>query len=327
MKKVKNNGNRYCKFCKNKLVKNGKMPSGKQRWFCIKCNKSSTVKRTVKTKYKQLKWFTDWILNKSTIKQISLKKIRTFYNNIKWCWNIKPEIKHENKHCKVIIVDAIYIKRNNCLLIVRNEKYVISYVWADSEDLSSYIKLFKQTKEPKYIITDGNKSCIKAIKCVYNNTKIQRCLFHIFLFARQKLSLKPETKCGQELLNIVRNLLKINIKKEAEDWIMSYLKWENSYWNFLNERTLSDDKVKWWYTHKNIRSVRFHIRYALENRQLFIFINRQIPKTSNLVEGGINARLKELRRCHRGLNMDKQKRIFEWYLWSRNEGKNLIDFL
>ena len=51
---------------------------------------------------------------------------------------------------------------------------------------------------------------------------------------------------------------------------------------------------------------------------LFLFIENNIPNNSNYLEGGINSPLKNLLRCHRGLVLERQMRMFEWYLLSRS---------
>jgi hypothetical protein len=45
---------------------------------------------------------------------------------------------------------------------------------------------------------------------VWFNVKIQRCLFHVWMNVRQKLTLYPETQAGQELLCLSKELLKLN---------------------------------------------------------------------------------------------------------------------
>ena len=71
---------------------------------------------------------------------------------------------------------------------------------------------------------------------------------------------------------------------------------------------------------KKLKSEYNHILFALQNNQLFHYLNDDVPNTSNEVEGGINARLKELIRSHRGTTMDRKRLIVEWFLISKFEG-------
>jgi transposase-like protein len=315
-----------CLNCSNKLRKNGKHKNGKQRWQCVTCKKSIIKKRDDKLRLSELKAFVNWILKKQTISESICKSRSTAWRKTSWCWDIKPSIDQIKYNPSSIIVDAVYIGRNTCCLIARTKEFVIDYQWARSESYDAWFTFLSRIPEPKFVVSDGHQSIRKAVITVYKQAAIQRCLFHILLFSKSKLSLNPKTEAGFYLLKLVRELVHIKSKYKAKRWVTSYNEWEEKYKDFLKERSSYTDKItgkkKWFYKHKNIRSVRHHIRNALYNDNLFQFLGRDIPFTSNLLEGGVNARLKELRRCHRGVSLDKQKRIFEWYLWSRSEDKN-----
>ena len=79
-------------------------------------------------------------------------------------------------------------------------------------------------------------------------------------------------------------------------------------------------EVTTWSRHKKLKSAYNHILYALKYNQLFHYLEDTVPNTSNEVEGGINARLKELIRSHRGTTIIRKRLIVEWYLVSRSEG-------
>jgi hypothetical protein len=79
-------------------------------------------------------------------------------------------------------------------------------------------------------------------------------------------------------------------------------------------------EVTTWSRHKKLKSAYNHILFALKNNQLFHYLNDTVPNTSNEVEGGINARLKELIRSHRGTTITRKRLIVEWYLVSKSEG-------
>ena len=72
--------------------------------------------------------------------------------------------------------------------------------------------------ESQYVVYDGQNGLIKAIKSIRFNTKIQRCLFHVWMNVKQKLTLNPETQAGQELLCLSRELLKIKSIEHANNW-------------------------------------------------------------------------------------------------------------
>ena len=82
---------------------------------------------------------------------------------------------------------------------------MFSWLWI----IKQLKKFSKNFNEPEYVVCDGENGLIKAIKSIWFNTKIQRCLFHVWMNVRQKLTLNPETQAGQELLYLTRELLKI----------------------------------------------------------------------------------------------------------------------
>jgi hypothetical protein len=315
------------------MVKNGKHINGKQRWKCKNCNISRIKNNSFNTKLKELEMFTEWILNKNTVSKSSNFCRRTFENKTRWCWEIDPLINDTQGYEDVLFVDATHIKRLATCNIVISDKEPKAHIWTKNESSWGYEELLRKVIKPKAIVTDGGS--IRAIKAVWReDVIIQRCLFHIKQYAIQKLSRKPKDIAGLELLDIVYMLLHLESTIDIKIWKELYDNWNKKYNSYLKEKSFNNNigeskhQRKWWYKHKNLRSVRKHLNNALVNDQLFQHIYHDyIPKTNNKIEGGINSRIKELRRCHRGLSLDKMMRVFEWYLWSRSKNKNLKDFV
>jgi hypothetical protein len=297
---------RYCKICNQKLVKNGKHSNGKQRWFCRFCNSSKVNNNgDYKKKLSELKSFLDWILTKKTIDESTDKTIRTFYNKTSWCWEIDP-LQSKPSYSDILFIDGTHIKRRATCHIVIGDTEPKGHLWTRNETKEAYETLLEKIPKPKAIVTDGG--CIGAIKSIWgDDVIIQRCLFHIKMFTIKKLSRKPKTDAGVELLHLVYDLFDIQDEKGILDWTSDFNDWCHKYNSFLKEKSYSKgNKKKWWYTHKNLRAVRTHLRKPLAENHLFQFIYHDfIPRTNNKIEGGINARLKELLRCHRGLKLNK----------------------
>jgi hypothetical protein len=63
--------------------------------------------------------------------------------------------------------------------------------------------------------------------------------------------------------------------------------------------------------------MKYTLTQALDN--LFAHIECPgVPSTTNLVEGGINSRIKELLHRHRGMSLEHKKAIVAYFLNSRN---------
>ena len=62
----------------------------------------------------------------------------------------------------------------------------------------------------------------------------------------------------------------------------------------------------------------------LKDKQLFTYLETDltkelIPRTTNYVEGGINSQLRTKLKLHRGMSEEHQRRLVEWYLYSRTK--------
>jgi hypothetical protein len=316
------------------MFKNGFYPSGKQRWRCKKCGTSKKITKENIVKDHELKLFLDWLLNSQPMAKISNLTTRGFIYKFSWCWNIIPKIPITNDFIPVLHIDGTYIKRDNCLLIAKSNDYVIGFLWCEGETEQSYAELLSHIDNVGIIVTDGNPGCLAAISKKYGDKAlIQRCLFHIFMFARIKLSLQPKTEAGIELLKLVKELLHIQTIEQSIIWDSKFNNWDIKYKDFINEKTKIEKtdhslhKRKWWFTHKSLRAVRTHIKKAISSEQLFTYLTNDCPNTNNVLEGGVNAALKRLRRAHNGFSIEHQKRLFEWYLWSRSKKSSLKEVL
>jgi len=159
---------------------------------CKPQKNTKIISRSNLVKFNELKLFVNWLLDKQTIAQNTRITRQAFWKKIKWCWDIIPIPQTNERRQKALLVDAVYIKKQNVCIVLRDENFVIDWVWSNSENFNAYFKLFDKKTEPEFIITDGNPNCLKAIKTCWSDTKIQRCLFHILSFIRSKLSMHPK---------------------------------------------------------------------------------------------------------------------------------------
>ena len=172
---------------------------------------------------------------------------------------------------------------------------------------------------PEVVVCDAQRGLLKAIREVWPQVKIQRCLIHVVRQARTWLTQHPRTKAGRELLVLVKELPRIQTKRQKRRWVRMFWRWYRHHEKFLKDRSYSPSG-KWWYTHRRLRGTRSLLKNALPD--LFRFVtDPSIPKTSNHVEGGLNSRLKELFRCHRGFSLQRKLILAAWYLALRQGQK------
>ncbi len=199
----------------------------------------------------------------------------------------------------------------------------ISWQWTNQESFVSWFEFFLRLKEegcdPRYIVCDAQRGLLKALRIIWPEALVQRCIIHVIRLARLWLTRRPKTQAGCELLELVYALSSIQSLRQKRRWIRAFHKWEERQESFLKERTYSVSG-RWWYTHRKLRGVRSLLRHAIP--ELFRYLkDRSVPATSNHVEGGLNSRIKELIRCHRGTSRTRQQHFISVYLNSRQREK------
>lgn len=314
----------------------GKTSSGKQRYFCTECENTSTRKR-IDTKLRiDLKVFVSWITETislaRTAKRLNITP-RQLKNRFASFWLYLPLPKPIVQNSEVLIVDGVSVVKHHLVVLVifdRLRRATLSWFYVVRESYSGWRDIFFELKmqgvEPEVIVCDGQKGLIKAIYEVWPQTIIQRCLIHISRQAKTWLTQNPRTEAGQELRLIVKKLTDIKTETEKNIWLKSFDDWQKKYDDFLKEKTRHPIIEKhWWYTHKKLRAVRSLLKNSLNN--LFVYLDDpRVPRTSNDVEGGINSRIKDLLRIHRGLIPRHQKVLTSWYLAKRQGQKPTRNF-
>ena len=318
-----------CKICGNTMVKAGKNSTGKQRYKCNFCNTRTVAKKENKKRQNELKLFVKWLIDSTKVTDKVNMSRSTFYRKTNWCWSVIPKIKSEDISSDFIFADATYINRDLCLLIVRNKEYVLGFLWAKSETEADYYELLKRIKEPQFLICDGHKSIVKAAKRLWKNIRIQRCLVHIEHYAERKLCKRSPCEINHLFRKHINKLSTIDTIRKSNNWVKKFETLYETHQDFIEEKVpiinLETGEVKGFYkAHQNLFTVCNTIRKLLKNNMIFFFLEHSIPNNSNYLEGGINSPLKNLLRCHRGISLEHQMRMFEWYLLSRSNTSPIV---
>lgn len=320
------NGNRYCPICGHKLQKWGHSSSGAQRWYCCSCKKCICINTKQKITIKNKLWITRYLKYVTNTKRhidYSWNRV-TFWRNTKFIRDKNIFIPNDREVRKVIHLDGKCVN-GKCYLIASDGKYVIGYSLVEQEDRRSWTNLISCFPPPEYVVCDGEKGLLSAINDVWPKAKIQRCIFHVWMNIRQKLTLKPETQPGVELLCLGKTLLKIKTLEQMSQWLANFQKWKDKYKDFINEKSIDYNTGEVWYTHKKLRSAALNLSLLILNNNLFWYLKDQsIPKTNNCLEGGINSPLTSLLNSHRGTNFYGQQKIVELYLLKRSKYWNLL---
>jgi len=303
------------------MHKRGQTAAGTQRWRCSVCQ-TSTVKTRADTKKRHLrKWFVRWITGVrelAAIARLHGHSRRQMVRLFEPFWSEEPFKPPQSIDCEhLLIVDGVYLSgRTNAVLIGHSGTEVCSWDFAERECVEAWCNFLSRFQTVEVIVMDGQKGLAEAISRHCPEARIQRCLAHIERFVRSHISTRPKTLAGLELWRLTRSVWQIQTLSEARQWTEAFYDWNNRHDPFLKERSYSAETGRWWYTHRKLRAARSHITNALPYMFTFIAISG-VPRTTNCVEGGINSRLKELIRRHRGLSSCRKRILAAYFLRSR----------
>jgi len=277
-----------------------------------------------------------WLLGKQSQAEVAAKSrgsARQFRRKVAWCWDgpslAAPSLTGEIHHA--IIIDGIRIGPSVCL-IARTTEYVVTWLWAPYESSEHWSSLLVLLPPPTYVVCDGQKGMLHALKTHWPETVVQRCRFHAWLNVKTKLTLRPETAAGRELLALTRALLRVHGRRQARAWKRALRKWHDRHQAYLGERTVAVNqdprKRQWRYTHARLRSAFRQLNTIQDDLLRSCYRpSPELPGTTNYLEGGINSQLRALLKYHRGMPYEHQMRLVERYLYNRTEVAKLTRVL
>ena len=323
-----------CPSCKNQMQRWGTHPSGTKRWRCADCRIHATRTRKDNHLRRRLSLFVMWLTTKSTLQQVAKEtgvSTQTLHAWFRPLWTDSPK-PVPITNVRVLVLDGTSVVHRQCMLLIAGDAdriKPVSWLPVGREAYDTWHaflhKLFLDGTQPPVVVCDGQRGLLKAIHEVWPATKIQRCLVHVIRQSCAWLTQNPKTRAGRELLVLVQKLSTIRTKRQKRRWIRAFRYWYRKHDRFLKERTYASTG-HWWYTHRKLRGTRSLLRNAIPD--LFRFVtDPSIPRTSNHVEGGLNARIKELFRCHRGFRPNKKVALASWYLALRQGQKPTRNFL
>lgn len=318
--KAARNYQRKCKSCGQKLVKNG-IEHGKQRWRCLRCGTSRVISRNDTGVRNRARLKQDYLTHKDTASDTAKRLGR----NRTTLWRQQKDIPIRALRPPIeatlpyIVIDAKYLKPDVVGIAMSSQK-VLRWRYGRYESTTFWSALLLELPTPSAIVTDGQKGILGAIRNVFEDIIVQRCHFHIQMNIRQKLTLNPKTCAGQDLKQLMHWLVHIKNEDQMSLFVATFSLLEEEYADFLKQRTViakPTSKKKWFYTHSRVRSAYRQIRKLIDDGELFAYVMYpylKLPTTTNRIEGGINSRLDELLRSHRGIPPWQKKAIVDAFL-------------
>ncbi len=309
------------------MCRRGKTTAGTQRWFCRFCKVTGVKTRDDTSLRHARRLFNQWIVGTVTLSEIAgWEKVsrRTVERWFSPFWKETAECPSSTTtRVEWIIVDGIYIhKRAELTLIARTDAGEIFWGFASYESSYYWEKFFLRLPIPRVVICDGQKGLLKAINACWPAARLQRCIFHVMQLATVRLTRNPKTDAGRELRSLMLRLPSVHTHAQKKIWIEEFVSWEHRHETLLKERTHGEGRLvrRWWYTHRNLRAARSLFLNAIPH--LFTYLDDQVPRTTNHVEGGINARLAELITRHRGMGQARKRILAARFLSERSQKKS-----
>ena len=177
------------------------------------------------------------------------------------------------------------------------------FKFIQSETKENYLEGLNFLLEKGFEILSVTIDGRRGIPQLFRKYPVQVCQFHIQKRILNKTTLNPQSECGKKLKYVATHFI-------CERWTREKFTTEiksilEEFHQFLTEKNNNNQ-----YVHRQLRSALFGIKLALP--YLFTYQDYSelnIPNTTNHIDGGINPKLKELNRQHRGMRVDRRNKL------------------
>jgi transposase-like protein len=228
-----------------------------------------------------------------------------------------PEEHLDYAEVHYLVCDATYFHKDGCMvnLMDASNQKIISHQYIQKESFKEthpwFMSLRQQGLDPLFITTDGHQSVLRAIRLVWPQVKLQRCLYHIQHEGMRWLRSSPRTEAGKALRTILSRLSAIKTIQERDQFLNSYVQWLNQYQSLV--ASLPRTTV----AYKDLQRTIVLINNALPD--MFYYLeDQQVHATTNALEG-FHSRLKLDYRRHRGLTKEHRISYLNWYCYFKNQ--------
>ncbi len=264
-------------------------------------------------------WFRLWIKESCSVRLLcklsgySTNKLNRIINY--WLGQI-PKERINYEEILYVIYDATYFHKDGCMLNLMNatNQKIIAHTYVRKESFRDsynwFMNLKRQGLDPVFVTTDGERSIIRAMKLVWPNVKLQRCLYHLQREGMRWLRTYPKTEAGRELRNIISKLSRIKTVQERDTWVSIYDNWIKKYGSFV--LSLPHTTI----AYKDLQRTVVLLNNALSDMFHYL-VNSNVHATTNALEG-FHSRLKADYRRHRGLTKEHRIQYIRWYCYYQN---------
>lgn len=303
------------------MTKKGVTGAGTQRWFCRRCAVTQTRRRPDNILRGHRHVLSSWMVGMQSLTEIAAR-IGVSRAHLSRClrgsWNNPPSPPALDALDDILVLDARRVGDGVVCLLRTVERPSVTWRFAEVENAEGwYVALGQVYGSPRVIVSDHQKGLRLAAKQRFPAVPHQRCLAHIIRQAGSWITKHPKTPAGRMLRTLVLRLSGVQTEYEAREWTALFERWRLHFKEFLHEQTEGPNGTRW-YTHRYLRKAVSLLHGALP--EMFTFtLTPQTPRTSNHVEGGLNAQLAEHLQRHRGLPPDRQQTLVAFFLTNWNK--------
>ncbi|MHB8914121.1 MAG: transposase [Minisyncoccota bacterium] len=218
----------------------------------------------------------------------------------------------------ILVIDAISCGNGVAFIMRALDHAQATWGFAKKEDAEGWFVALQLVEGiPCALVSDHQKGLRSAASFVFPDVPHQRCQAHIIRQALIWITKYPRSLAGRTLRVLVLRLSRIEREDDALMWIATLNRWYKYFKPFLDEKTEGPDGRKQ-HKHRYLRRATALMLGCAPEAFTFL-VAPSVPKTSNHVEGGMNADLKEHLHRHRGLPSERQRALVALFLndWNR----------
>ena len=188
---------------------------------------------------------------------------------------------------------------------------MLAYHFIQTESLRVYKDLFNDIREKGFHIKGAVIDGKRGLFGLLGDIPVQMCHFHQQAIVTRYLTRRPKLQASIDLKRISAYLGRVSQQR----FKLLLDCWYHRHKDFYNEKTFNEEKQKWQYTHKRLRSayrsLKTHLPYLFTYKN---YPDLKIPNTTNSLDGGLFSPMKMLLKIHRGISIEIKKKLIVDYL-------------
>ena len=324
-----------CPVCGRACTKHGTTSSQRQRWRCRTCKATFTRVNNDAVQAKWFRLFISWLTSSNSLAATAKTcdvSPRTLQRRFTPFWLIQPPRSVDKQRIyDQIFIDGTYFN-TKCLVVAADSNHVINWFWCTKETSWSYMRLLDPLAPPQLVTCDGDAGGLKALRQLWPNTPVQRCIVHVKRNIQRATGLYPTSAMGKALQRLSFELLAVDNLDKAAKWTVKLQQFGTVFSTQLKARTYVKDvpfdqipkskrrNKKWWYTHYTHRGIYLQLKKMSQQGHLFAYLTKakqdqRLERTTNKLEGAVNSQIKKLMHTHRGLRDEQQRTACDWWLY------------